>query len=72
MSELNHESAQGVHPVDKEIIWGAKAIAPIIRRSPRQTHYLLSKGLVPGQGQMGGLYFLSLPAFSRAVHGEAA
>jgi hypothetical protein len=70
MSELNHESARGVNPCG-QIIWGAEAIAPIIGRPVRQTFYLLAKGQVPGSGKMGGQYYLSIPAFNKAVHGEA-
>jgi hypothetical protein len=30
-------------------VWGVKEIAPIIRRSPRQTYEFLEKGLIPAK-----------------------
>jgi len=30
-------------------VWGVKEIAPIIRRSARQTYEFLEKGLIPGK-----------------------
>jgi len=30
-------------------VWGVREIAPLIRRSPRQTYELLEKGLVPAR-----------------------
>lgn len=30
-------------------VWGIRAIADIINRSPRQAHYLLSEGLVDAE-----------------------
>lgn len=30
-------------------LWGVKEIAPILRRSPRQTYELILKGLIPAK-----------------------
>jgi hypothetical protein len=30
-------------------LWGVKEIAPIIRRSPRQTYELIERGLIPAK-----------------------
>ena len=30
-------------------VWGVKEIAPILRRSPRQTYELILKGLIPAK-----------------------
>ena len=42
---------------DSEIVWGAAAIGRLINRSPRQTHYLLSQGLIQAAGQLGTLWW---------------
>lgn len=56
-----------------EIVWGAEAISRVTGEPDvRKTFYRLEKGLIPGAGKMGNRHFLSIPAFRRAVHGEAA
>jgi hypothetical protein len=32
-----------------DLCWGVKEIASVIRRTPRQTHWLLSTGKIPGR-----------------------
>lgn len=86
-SALKHESArQGNNAIchnrvdDKaceifppEIVWGAEAISRVTGEPEvRKTFYRLEKGLIPGAGKMGSRYFLSIPAFRRAVHGDSA
>ncbi|MBZ9603967.1 DNA-binding protein [Phyllobacterium chamaecytisi] len=34
---------------DMELVWGLSAIAKIIGRTVRQTHYMLSNGLLPAK-----------------------
>jgi hypothetical protein len=46
---------------NKDLIWGVKAIAAAINQSPRQTHYQLEKGLLPG-GQQGERWVASRKA----------
>jgi hypothetical protein len=71
---IDHESArQGNHDVSTDIVWGAEAISRATGEPDvRKTYYRLEKGLIPGAGKMGKRHFLSIPAFRRAVHGEAA
>jgi hypothetical protein len=41
---------------DLGIVWGVEAIGKIINRTPRQTHYLLSKGAIPAARRCAGLW----------------
>lgn len=60
-------------PRKPELVYGVKAISEVIDEpSERRTYYLLENGLLPGAGKMGRIWYLSVPAFRRAVHGEAA
>lgn len=34
-------------------VWGAKSIAPIVGRTPKQVYYLASKKLIPGVKAIG-------------------
>jgi len=43
--------------MSEEVVWGAAAIGRLINRSPRQTHYLLSQGLIQAAGQLGTLWW---------------
>lgn len=42
---------------DPEIVWGAEAIGRVINQTPRQTHYLLQKGLIKAARQCGGRWY---------------
>jgi hypothetical protein len=48
-AQVNEEDGLG-------IVWGVEAIGKIINRTPRQTHYLLSKGTIPAARRCGGLW----------------
>ncbi|HEV2899393.1 MAG TPA: DNA-binding protein [Pseudaminobacter sp.] len=71
---LNHKMPEaGNNDVSTDIVWGAEAISRATGETDvRRTYYRLEKGLIPGAGKMGKRHFLSIPAFRRAVHGEAA
>lgn len=56
-----------------KIVRGIKAIAAVIEEpNESRVYYLLEKGHVPGAFKEGRLWALSVPAFMRARHGEAA
>ncbi len=44
--------------IETDLIWGVKAIAAAINQTPRQTHYQLQEGLLPG-GQQGDRWVAS-------------
>jgi hypothetical protein len=44
--------------LEKDLIWGVSAIAAEINRSPRQTHYMLERELLPA-GRQGSLWVAS-------------
>jgi hypothetical protein len=50
------KSAPVTESDDLGIVWGVEAIGKIINRTPRQTHYLLSKGAIPAARRCGGLW----------------
>jgi hypothetical protein len=53
-------------------IWGAKAIAPVVGRTERQTFYLLEKGLIPAK-KIGNTWVASRRQLQAlASDGEAA
>lgn len=57
----------------RTIAYGVEAIAAVIEEpNLRRVNYLLARGMVPGASKMGNRWVLSIPAFRRAVHGEAA
>jgi hypothetical protein len=39
------------------IVWGAEAIGRVINQTPRQTHYMLSRGLINAARQCGGKWY---------------
>jgi hypothetical protein len=41
---------------ESEFLWGCKAIAREIGRTPRQTHHLLTKGRITSAQKKGGSY----------------
>ena len=59
-----------------ELISGVEAIAELIDDTPRRTHYLLSKGQIPGAFRRGNRWFALrsevLAGFRRLARGEAA
>ncbi len=52
-------------------VWGAENIAPIIKRSVRQTFYLLSTGQLPAR-KIGGRYVSTKRKLMSAILGDAA
>jgi hypothetical protein len=44
---------------DSDLVWTLPAIGRAIGRNPRETHYLASRGLLPGVRKVGGLYVAS-------------
>jgi hypothetical protein len=71
---LDHTSAaaDNSQSAKPEIVYGASAISQVICEDERRTYYLLAQGLVPGQFKIGNRYGLSVPAFRRVIHGDAA
>lgn len=59
---------------EPEIVYGAAKIADAIGESNvRRVYYMLENGHIPGARRWGRRgWALSIPAFRRAVHGEAA
>jgi hypothetical protein len=41
-----------------DLLWGVEAISKVVRRTERQTGYMLAKGLLPGR-KVGGLWVSS-------------
>jgi hypothetical protein len=41
------------------IVWGAKAIGQVIRRTERQTHYLLERGAIEAARKVGAQWTAS-------------
>jgi hypothetical protein len=39
-----------------DLVWGVAGIGKVIKRSPRQTHYLLAKGAILAAMQIGSLW----------------
>jgi hypothetical protein len=44
MTLSNQDTIQIADDYDDDILWGADKIGEVINRSPRQTHWLLSRG----------------------------
>lgn len=62
--------AESNHP---EIVYGVEAISPVLNEpNHRRVYYMLEQGQVPGARKMGRIWALSIPAFRRVMHGEAA
>jgi hypothetical protein len=61
--------------IENDLVWGVKGIAAVIGQSPRQTHYQLERGLLPG-GQQGERWVASRKAlqehFAKLTAGKAA
>ncbi len=56
-----------------EVVYGAEAIGTVINEpNLRSVYYRLEQGHVPGARKMGNTWALSVPAYRRAMHGEAA
>ena len=59
-------------PTDLDVpVWGAKEIAIIINRSPRQTFHMLSSGVLPAK-KVGDRYVSTKRKLLDAVLGEVA
>ncbi|RWG55696.1 MAG: hypothetical protein EOQ64_15925 [Mesorhizobium sp.] len=62
-------------PIDRkpEVVYGADAIARAIDESDiRAVYHALEHGHIPGAFKRGRTWGLSIPAWRRAVHGDAA
>jgi hypothetical protein len=72
--EVNADEAPALK--DDLIVGGVGAIAAEMGETERRTHYLLSKGLVPGAFKRGGRWFAlrskMRAGFHRLASGEAA
>lgn len=56
-----------------EVVYGADAIGQVIGEPDRRkVFYRLERGYVAGAFKSGRIWALSIPAYRRAVHGEAA
>jgi hypothetical protein len=59
--------------MNSEVVYGVKDIAQVIGvPDPRRCYYMLENGQVEGASKVGRIWRLSIPAWRRAVHGEAA
>jgi hypothetical protein len=54
--DVQHEQIRE-HDDDLGIVWGAEAIGRVINQTPRQTHYMLSRGLIKAAKQCGGRWY---------------
>jgi len=61
---VNRDSAEPDRPV-----WGAAAIGRVINRNPRQTHHLLSRGLIKSARRIGNLWTATPSALRREFGG---
>ena len=52
-----------------DLVWETKGIAEVIRRTPRQTHYLLSQGALPAR-IVGGRWVASRRALIECLTGS--
>jgi hypothetical protein len=52
-------SDEELERMTKDIVWGAEAIAKIIKREPRATYYLLERGHIPTAKKVGGNWVAS-------------
>jgi hypothetical protein len=53
---VQHEQVRE-HDDDLGIVWGAEAIGRVINQTQRQTHYMLSRGLIKAARQCGGKWY---------------
>jgi hypothetical protein len=63
-------TADGPTSTESDIVWGADAIGVLIDRTPRQTHYLLNKGLIKSAKRVGRQWVASRSALRREFGGE--
>jgi hypothetical protein len=54
--DVQHEQVRE-HDDDLGVVWGAEAIGRVINQTPRQTHYMLSRGLIKAAKQCGGRWY---------------
>jgi hypothetical protein len=62
--QVSQEKNQAEAPVD-DFLWGAAAIGKPIRRTKRQTHHLLERGLIKSARKIGGLWCANRAALLR-------
>jgi hypothetical protein len=41
---------------DLKVVWGARGIAKVIRRTPTQVHYMLARGMIKAAKRTGSRY----------------
>jgi hypothetical protein len=69
LHEAVNQSVSTINGRDSEFAWGAKKIGEIIDRTPRQTHHMLSKGLIKSAQKRGGLWVANRAALRREYGG---
>jgi hypothetical protein len=70
-SRVNNESPAGEQPVAQgRQLWGAGEIGSVIRRSPRQAHYMLKAGRIKCAQKKGSLWTANETALLREFGAE--
>ena len=52
-------------PVENAFAWGSDEIGHVIGRNPRQTHHLLTKGVIKSAKKVGGRWVANISALLR-------
>jgi hypothetical protein len=64
------DKVNGKIPTDLDKpVWGAVEISKIINRNPRQTHHLLTSGLIKSARRIGGRWVANAAALRREFGG---
>jgi len=58
-------STATIKPLLDKPVWGAAEIGRIINRNPRQTHHLLTSGLIKSARRIGGRWVANAGALRR-------
>ena len=64
IAELPEQARSANSPVE-DFLWGAEEIGRVIRRSKRQTHHMLDRGLIKSARKVGGLWCANRAALLR-------
>jgi hypothetical protein len=59
------EKVKSANGHEAEFLWGALAIGRVIGRNPRQTSYLLERGVIKSARKLGGLWVANRSALMR-------
>jgi hypothetical protein len=63
------DSKETVNNAVIQALWGVEEIAPIIRRTPRQTYHMLAAGHIKSARRIGGRWFANRDALLKEFGG---